>query len=208
MSTSDFPSCSSTAKVSSAVSCSNAKPAAIVFERYGTTTRLEAQRAAVNTRRRFPAPTADLSRRWCSGHLKIDVCARAVTNDLTLQGTRVRPRRLVVVSGERREESAARSRYAEWERHRTFSQSRHVWQWRPVVGWSESEVWVIIRRWGILPHPSYLLGWRCGEEDGRVAHWEVGIIAVQPLGPSTCRVEAATFSSPHCRPPTGGVPSS
>jgi 3'-phosphoadenosine 5'-phosphosulfate sulfotransferase (PAPS reductase)/FAD synthetase len=140
----------------------NARPGAIVFERAGMKARLEPMRAEANTRRKFPAPTADLSRRWCSGHLKIDVAARSITNDPTLDGTRERPIKVLFVSGERREESPSRARYAEWEEHRTNSRSRIVHQWRPVIDWPEQDIWAIIRRYGILPHPAYLLGWnRC-----------------------------------------------
>ena len=32
-------------------------------------------------------------------------------------------------------------------------------QWRAVLEWSEAEVWAIIRRWKIRPHPAYLLSW-------------------------------------------------
>lgn len=140
----------------------NAKPAAVVFERAGMRVHLEPARAEVNTRRKFPALTADLSRRWCSASLKIDVSARAITNDPTLDGTRENPIAILVVSGERREESPSRSRYAEWDLHRTNSRSRIVHQWRPVIDWTEEQVWGIIRAHDILPHPAYLLGWnRC-----------------------------------------------
>ena len=39
---------------------------------------------------------------------------------------------------------------------------RHVDHWRPVHGWLEGEVWEIIERHRINPHPCYKLGWsRC-----------------------------------------------
>lgn len=140
----------------------NTTPAPVTFFRDDAAYRVDPVRAQPNTRRKFPAATADLSRRWCSSTLKIDVAARALTNDPTLQGTRDNPRRFVVISGERRAESPARSRYPEWEPHRTMSRARQVWAWRPLVGWSEADVWAIIRRWHLLPHPAYLLGYsRC-----------------------------------------------
>lgn len=140
----------------------NAKPAPVTFYRDGEPYRVEPVRAQPNTRRKFPAAVADLNRRWCSASLKIDVAARALTNDPTLQGTRENSRRFVAISGERRAESKARSRYPEWEPHRTMSRARQVWAWRPLVTWSEEQVWGIIRRWNLLPHPAYLLGYsRC-----------------------------------------------
>lgn len=140
----------------------HAVPGSVHFERDGKSYVLPSLHAAENTRRRFPAPTADLRRRWCSSSLKIDVAARAITHDPTLTGTKNQPLRLAVVSGERHEESRSRSRYPEWELHRTDARVRRVWQWRPVVEWQEQDVWEIIRRHGIRPHPAYLLGWsRC-----------------------------------------------
>lgn len=140
----------------------NAVPAPVTFFRDGQAYQVDPVRAQPNTRRKFPAAVADLNRRWCSPSLKIDVAARTLTNDPTLQGTRENPRRYVVVSGERRAESVARSRYAEWEPHRTMSRARQVWAWKPLVTWQEEQVWAIIRRWNLLPHPAYLLGYsRC-----------------------------------------------
>jgi 3'-phosphoadenosine 5'-phosphosulfate sulfotransferase (PAPS reductase)/FAD synthetase len=106
-----------------------------------------------NTRRLFPQVTADLSKRWCSAYLKIDVAARAFAND-----PRFAQGRFLLVTGERREESAARSRYAELEEHRASSSRRHVDQWRAVIDWSEQDVWAIIQRHGVVPHPAYQLG--------------------------------------------------
>jgi 3'-phosphoadenosine 5'-phosphosulfate sulfotransferase (PAPS reductase)/FAD synthetase len=62
------------------------------------------------------------------------------------------------LSGERRQESAARSKYAEMERHRTHTKSRHVDHWRMVIDWSEAQVWGILREFGVMPHPAYRLG--------------------------------------------------
>lgn len=105
-----------------------------------------------NTRRRFPAKTANLQTRWCSAFLKIDLghkFIRATYNDTSL----------LFVTGERRQESANRAKYAEFEPHRCNSQTRQVDHWRPVIDWDEREVWDIIERHGINPHPAYKLGW-------------------------------------------------
>lgn len=117
------------------------------------------KRAQPNTRRKFPALSADLSRRWCSSALKVDVARRVIAHDPTLQGTLDRPSKILVISGERWEESPARARYAAFERHPTWSQRRQVDWWRPVIGLTENEIWDIIRRYRLLPHPSYLLGY-------------------------------------------------
>lgn len=106
-----------------------------------------------NTRRKFPQVTASLSVRWCSAALKIDVGASAMRNQDRFLGART-----LAVTGERAEESAARSKYKEFERDRTHTQSRHVDHWRPVLHWSEEQVWDIIRRFGVTPHPAYYLG--------------------------------------------------
>jgi 3'-phosphoadenosine 5'-phosphosulfate sulfotransferase (PAPS reductase)/FAD synthetase len=111
-------------------------------------------RGKVSTRRLFPQVTADLSKRWCSPSLKIDVAAMAINNEPAFRG-----KRLLFLSGERRQESAARSKYAEMERHRTHSKSRHVDHWRMVIDWTEEEVWNIMREFNVMPHPAYRLGW-------------------------------------------------
>lgn len=111
-------------------------------------------RGKLATRRRFPQVSADLSVRWCSAYLKIDVAAKAVSNDPAFD---VGP--TLFVTGERRDESAARSQYHQSEPHRTHNRTRHVDHWRPIIDWDESMVWDIIRRYGIRPHPAYELGW-------------------------------------------------
>ncbi len=111
-------------------------------------------RGKVSTRRLFPQVTADLSKRWCSPALKIDVASIAINNEPAFKC-----KRLLFLSGERRQESAARSRYAETERHRTHTKSRHVDHWRMVIDWTEGQVWDIMREFGVMPHPAYRLSW-------------------------------------------------
>lgn len=109
------------------------------------------------TRRRFPQVSADLSVRWCSAYLKIDVATRAINNDPDLKG-----KKILFITGERREESANRARYPEVEAHKSNTRSRVVHQWRSVIDWSEGQVWDIVKRWKINPHPCYHLGFgRC-----------------------------------------------
>lgn len=133
----------------------NNSPSALVeFESMSGQRMLQQRSRPVNgTRQRFPQVSGDLTVRWCSPSVKIDVLRRVITNDDAFStGT------FVVVSGERREESPNRAKYQEEEPHATNNQKRRVTQWRPVIDWSEQEVWAIIRRHGIIPHPAYQLG--------------------------------------------------
>jgi len=105
------------------------------------------------TRRKFPQVSADLSVRWCSAYLKIDVAARVFAND-----PRFSEGNFLLVTGERRQESAARAKYAELEKHKASNRRRRIDQWRAVIDYSEEDVWQVISRRGIRPHPAYDLG--------------------------------------------------
>lgn len=116
-------------------------------------------RGKLDVRRKFPQVSADLRVRWCSSYLKIDVFARVLNND-----ERYQSRRVLVITGERAEESASRAKYATFERHRTDLRDgekvqRHIDHWRPVHAWTEAEVWAILQRHRINPHPAYWLGY-------------------------------------------------
>lgn len=110
------------------------------------------------TRLKFPQVSADLSVRWCSAYLKIDVCTAAINNQKRFEG-----KKTLVITGERAEESAARSRYKEFETDRSDNRDgkrkRLVDHWRPVHKWSEKEVWAIIEKYHVRPHPAYVMGW-------------------------------------------------
>lgn len=73
--------------------------------------------------------------------------------------------KLLIVSGERRGESVGRSKYNEIEIHRTNAVSKHhrtVHQWRPVIDYSEKDIWEVLKRHKVNPHPCYRAGWnRC-----------------------------------------------
>lgn len=112
------------------------------------------KKGKVSTRRQFPQVSSNLSVRWCSSALKIDVASIAINNEPRFKNSRI-----LFLSGERREESAARAKYAEMEEHRTHTKSRHVDHWRMVIDWTEEQVWAIMREFGIVPHPAYRLGW-------------------------------------------------
>nr|WP_293842916.1 phosphoadenosine phosphosulfate reductase family protein [uncultured Arsenicibacter sp.] len=110
------------------------------------------------TRLKFPQVSPDLSVRWCSGYLKIDICKTAIRNQERFNGIRT-----LVISGERGEESPNRAKYAQFEPDeadlRNGRTPRHVDRWRPVLHWKEQEIWEIIERHKVQPHPAYYLGW-------------------------------------------------
>lgn len=115
----------------------------------------------IGKRMKFPAKGSCHSGRWCSGSLKASVQSGVTANlEEIKQGIK-----LLVVSGERREESKGRSKYNEIEKHPTNAEKkarRTVHTWRAVIDWTEAEVWEIIKRWRIAPHPCYEAGWnRC-----------------------------------------------
>lgn len=121
------------------------------FKTGGTTGKL-------STRRKFPQLSASLSTRWCSAYLKVDPASKAITGQSRFNG-----KRTLFVTGERAEESSARAKYHTFEPHRTDRRNgrsgRHIDHLRPVHAWSEQEVWDIISRFKIRPHPAYRLGW-------------------------------------------------
>ena len=117
---------------------------------------------SINTRRKFPQVSADLRVRYCSPYLKIDVGARLITRqDRFLKG------KYCVVTGERSSESAKRASYAPYEPHRTDRRNgKRVQRWvdhyRPALYVDEYEVWSMLQRHGVTPHPAYYLGFgRC-----------------------------------------------
>jgi 3'-phosphoadenosine 5'-phosphosulfate sulfotransferase (PAPS reductase)/FAD synthetase len=111
-------------------------------------------RGPAGTRGLFPQTSSDLRVRWCSAALKIDVLAAALRNQ-----RRFRAGRTLVITGERAEESPSRARYLALEPHRTSTGTRFVDHWRPVLAWTEQEIWEAIASAGIRPHPAYVLGW-------------------------------------------------
>lgn len=119
-------------------------------------------------RMKFPAKTGSLMTRWCSAYLKIMVAESVIrTMDKAFKSESQGDAscHILVVSGERRGESAGRAKYNEMELHRTNAVKRSkriVHQWRPVIDHSERDIWEIIKRHHITPHPCYSAGWnRC-----------------------------------------------
>ena len=118
----------------------------------------DTRRAKPNTRRRFPQQSANLAQRWCSSIAKIDPGRRALNNQ-----SRFNDANILVVSGERRLESANRANYFQFAPHecdrRNGRKSRLVDKWLPVLEWSEEQVWDKLRQWGVLAPVPYRLGW-------------------------------------------------
>lgn len=134
----------------------------------GTVMVLGGTRGKIATRLMFPQLSPDLSVRWCSAYAKIDVMTMMINNE-----ERFLTGRTLVITGERAEESPARAKYKSFEPHRSDPRSNKKWvghqdgrapirfvdHWRPIIQWDEAEVWAIIKRYGIVPHPAYQLGW-------------------------------------------------
>ncbi|RFM34410.1 phosphoadenosine phosphosulfate reductase domain-containing protein [Chitinophaga silvisoli] len=165
----------------------NALTAPVSFECLGGEVRTAGGKTGKpNTRLKFPQITPDLSLRWCSSYLKIDVGVKALVNQNRFNG-----KRTLFISGERGEESTAREKYNRWEEdkadcrykgtyYKTVTREgsgitrnvqrtiikgkkrRHVDRYRPVLSWSEAQVWKIIEKYGVRVHPCYYLGYsRC-----------------------------------------------
>lgn len=112
-------------------------------------------------RQALPAKSGCHQGRWCSGSLKASIQG-GVTATLAKTSENVK---ILVVSGERRGESANRAKYNEMEVHRTNATARAhrlVHHWRAVIDHTERDVWEILRRHRVTPHPCYTCGWsRC-----------------------------------------------
>lgn len=134
--------------------------APIAWQSEGGEVRLSGgERGKQGTRLMFPQVSADLSQRWCSSYLKVDVGARVLTSEARfLHG------KTLVVTGERAEESSARARYKTFEPNRTDNRNgarvkRHIDHWRPIHSWTEAQVWACLERHRVRAHPAYFLGW-------------------------------------------------
>ena len=136
----------------------NTVPAPVHFQHGEVDGVLPTINAQPNTRRKFPSQTASLMTRWCSGAVKIDPLARAITHEPRWQGTISAPKNVAVVTGERAQESAARARYAVIQHHKTSTRTRRVTQYRPVLHRSEEQIWDTLRTHNIRPHPAYIAG--------------------------------------------------
>jgi 3'-phosphoadenosine 5'-phosphosulfate sulfotransferase (PAPS reductase)/FAD synthetase len=113
----------------------------------------------LGTRRKFPQVTANLSQRWCSSALKIDVGDRLIKRQFRFSGDR----KYLVITGERAEESAARAKYKSFETHRSFIDGKRtrrlIYHARIAKEATEVEVWDLLKKYGVNPHPAYQAGW-------------------------------------------------
>ena len=112
-----------------------------------------------NKRLMFPAKNANLQIRWCSPIAKIEVMQRAINNMPRLSEADI-----VVFTGERRAESTARNKYEEIEVYRNtrLGEKRKALIWRSIIDMDDTEVWALLEKHKIQPHPAYELGWdRC-----------------------------------------------
>jgi len=138
----------------------NARTAPIAFENdQGGITVTGGERGQESTRMQFPQMAASLSVRWCSSYLKVDVGSRVLTTE-----SRFLEGKTLTVTGERAEESAARAKYCTYEPNRSDNRDgkrikRYIDHLRPIHQWKEQEVWDIMARWKVNPHPAYHLGW-------------------------------------------------
>lgn len=119
----------------------------------------------LGTRLRFPQTSMDLKVRWCSAALKIDVASMAIRNQDRFLG-----KRTLVLSGERAQESGSppkdgkpasgRAGYKQLEPDRTHlpSGNRDVDRWRPVHTMLQEDVWALISKYRVAPHPAYSVG--------------------------------------------------
>jgi len=118
----------------------------------------DTSRAKLGTRLRFPQVSANLQTRWCSSALKIDVGRRSLNNQPRFDGNKV-----LFITGERREESSNRAKYNQLEPHacdrRSGRKARHVDTWRPVLHWTEEQVWDALQRHSVIAPVPYRLGW-------------------------------------------------
>ena len=140
----------------------NARTAPIHFEQTdGTVATTGGDRGKPSTRLRFPQSSPDLRVRWCSAYLKIDVCATAIRHQDRFKGIRT-----LVLSGERGEESPQRAKYAILEPDRADLRNgrepRHVDRFRPLRDWKERDIWDLMEKYRVRPHPCYAMGFgRC-----------------------------------------------
>lgn len=114
----------------------------------------------LGTRLKFPRVTSDLSTRWCSSYLKVDVGGRLITKQMRFSEPN---KKYLVITGERAQESKARANYKEFEKYRADNRNgkrvvRYLDQYRLVHKWREERIWDIIKSYGVNPHPAYHCG--------------------------------------------------
>ena len=105
----------------------------------------------------LPAKSSCQQGRWCSGSLKAQVESK-LYSDIDMLARNVK---ILVVSGERRQESAGRSKYNEMEVHRTNATAkahRLVHQWRSVIDGAKPRFGILFGVGGSRRIPATLPG--------------------------------------------------
>ena len=107
---------------------------------------------SIRLRGMWPSATC----RYCTSDHKRDPIAKWVRNRWPARGE---PARVLIVSGERREESPRRARLPAFAvESRLTAGRREVHRWRPILDWPETMVWEEIRATGLRHHVAYDLG--------------------------------------------------
>ena len=108
---------------------------------------------SIEERGRFPSASV----RWCTSSTKRGPIERELRRYL-----KAHPQfggRLVNAMGMRAEESAARARKLPWKRSDRNSKAGRSWyDWLPIFGLTEHQVFDVIHAAGQSPHPAYAMG--------------------------------------------------
>lgn len=101
------------------------------------------------------APWPSSSTRQCTSDLKRGPIEKFIRQDMAARGARLS----VNCTGIRSEESSARAKQATWKSNTRLSKAgREVFDWHPIAGWSEQEVFAKIAAVGQLPFWAYQAG--------------------------------------------------
>ncbi|MFL6284511.1 MAG: phosphoadenosine phosphosulfate reductase family protein [Pyrinomonadaceae bacterium] len=111
-------------------------------------------RGELLTRQSFPQAAAITQGRYCSPVVKIGVAGVAICGD-----PRFSDKNILLITGERRQESPNRSKYATIEKHRTTTLQRRADHHRPILEEDEAAVWDCLRYYRIHPHPCYFINY-------------------------------------------------
>lgn len=106
----------------------------------------------IEARGMFPGPAT----RYCTSDHKTSQVYRVMTR-LVAERRLYRPMRILNCLGLRAEESAKRAKdlpYS-WNKYASNKTKRHVWNWLPIHGWTETEVWQDIRTHDVPHHWAY-----------------------------------------------------
>ncbi len=98
---------------------------------------------------KWPAKGSIASGRYCSAYLKSMVLSSVISSMDSF------PEKTLVVSGERAGESHMRSNLDEMQLHARSNSRRTIHAWKCVFNFSERDVWEVIKRNHINPHPVY-----------------------------------------------------